>query len=119
MIDLSKEVPDGVYNIAMPLKESLDSIRQTINQSLPHEENLLAAEVRIEDNRPVYKRLISGIGSITGGLVGADGALTKNPLVAPLMLTAVILLLVIRYGRKPIMSLIRREKKEEPKKKED
>ncbi|MBI2655634.1 hypothetical protein HYX06_04395 [Candidatus Woesearchaeota archaeon] len=117
MVDLSKEVPGGVYSVAMPLKESIDSIRQALNQSKPPQ-NLLAAEVRIEDNRPIYKRIMSGIRSITGGLAGVDGLLTKNPLVAPFILASVILLLVIRYGRKPIMSLIKREKKEKDEKKD-
>ena len=120
-IDLSKEVPEGIYNVLLEAAEDFtaplsDKINESINAV---SEEVLAQDAKIEDNRPVYKRIGSGLISISGVLVGADGVLTKNPLAAPTILTAVILLLVIRYGRKPIMSLIRREKKEEPKEKKD
>ena len=120
-IDLSKEVPEGIYNVLLEKAKDLAApLIENVNESMDSvSEDILAENTKIEDNRPIYKRLISGIGSITGGLAGADGLLTKNPLVAPMLLAAVILLLVIRYGRKPIMSLIKREKKEEPKEKEN
>ena len=36
----------------------------------------------------------------------------KNPLIAPIALVAILLLLVFRYGRKPIMNLLKGRKKE-------
>jgi len=36
--------------------------------------------------------------------------LAKNPLVAPIILTLIVLLLVFRYGRKPIMRMIKGKK---------
>lgn len=127
-IDLSKEVPLGNYNILVPVKEGLKTfeelqLNQTLQElksrqgeligSLPDYKNLLAGNVTIHDNRPVYKRIASGISSITGTLVGADGVLAKNPLIAPAILAAILLAVVFRYGRKPIMRLIRRKKDED------
>ena len=77
---------------------------------LPEKEEVLAADVEIHDNRPVYKKIASGFASISGSLVGADGLLTKNPLIAPIVLAVILLLIIFRYGRKPIMRLIRRKK---------
>ena len=79
-------------------------------------ESVLAADVEIHDNRPVYKKIASGLSSISGALVGSDGVLAKNPLVAPITLVVIVLLLVFRYGRKPIMNLIKGKKDD---KKED
>ncbi len=112
IVDLSKEVPEGVYNILFPFKEGLDTIRQTLNQSSFPGENLLAAEVRIDDNRPIYKRLAAGIDGLSAGLAGTDGILARNPLIAPMILLGIILLVVIRYGRKPLMGLFKRKKEE-------
>jgi hypothetical protein len=71
---------------------------------------VLADGVTIHDNRPIYKKVASGIGSISGALVGSDGILAKNPLIAPITLVVIILLLVFRYGRRPIMNLIKGKK---------
>ena len=113
-IDLSKEVPSGVYNILLPLKEGLVPIKKTINETFSHlvsgNGDVLAEEVPIHDNRPIYKKIATGLDSISANLVGADGLLTKNPLVGPSILAAILLLLVFRYGRKPIMRLIKRKK---------
>lgn len=124
-IDLSKEVPLGIYDITLPLKESLEPFREKLNETLrnilesgkekadsllPDKIGTLAANVTIHDNRPVYKKIGSGFSSVSGALVGADGVIARNPLVAPIVLFAVLLLLVFRYGRKPIMRLIRGRK---------
>ena len=124
-IDLSREVPLGIYDVKIPLKEGIEPVKGKIKEIVqgiagPAGENLapgkteegdvLAADVEIHDNRPVYKKIASGISSISGALVGADGVLAKNPLIAPITLTVIVLLLVFRYGRKPIMNLIRGKK---------
>ncbi|MBI2660475.1 hypothetical protein HYX07_04905 [Candidatus Woesearchaeota archaeon] len=126
-IDLSKEVPLGIYNVKIPFKEGIEPLKEKVEgvieniaesakdaSLLPEQteenENLLAANVEIHDNRPVYKKIASGLSSISGALVGADGVLAKNPLIAPIALTVIVLLLVFRYGRKPIMNLIRGKK---------
>ena len=43
-------------------------------------------------------------------MVGADGLLAKNPLLAPAILIAIVLIIVFRYGRKPIIRLIKGKK---------
>lgn len=132
-IDLSKEVPLGIYDVKIPLKEGIEPVKGKIKELVkdiagPAGENLvpgkteegevLAADVEIHDNRPVYKKIAGGVSSISGSLVGADGLLVKNPLIAPITLTVIVLLLVFRYGRKPIMNLIRRKKEDEKRKEE-
>lgn len=124
-IDLSKEVPLGIYNITLPFKNGIGSVKESLNETIQsligssglsnelQKENILAADVMIHDNRPIYKKIASGIGSITGGLVGSDGLLSKNPLLAPMIVVGLVVLLVVRYGRKPIMRLIRRRKGED------
>lgn len=136
-IDLSKEVPLGIYDIKMSVQEGIepvkdkveeviqgiaDSAKDNIGNLMPGSdeanENLLADNVEIRDNRPIYKKVATGLGSISGALVGSDGVLAKNPLIAPITLVAIVLLLVFRYGRKPIMALIK-GKKDDKKEDED
>src|SRR3989344_4615678 len=119
MIDLSKEVPEGIYNVVLPVSEAISAVKDKINESIANaqtSEGLLANDVQIHDNRPAYRKIASGLGSISANLVGADGVLTKNPLVAPGILAAIVLLLVFRYGRKPIMNMMKGKKKDEDKK---
>ncbi len=118
-LDLSKEVPGGIYNI---LVKAQKNIIEKLNESISNfasDEEILAENAVIEDNRPVYKKMASSFSSIGGKLVGADGLLTKNPLVAPLILAAIVLMVIVRYGRKPIMRLIKRDKKDNKADKED
>ena len=127
-LDLSKEVPLGVYDIIVPLKEGLGPIKEVVNETIQdvldsaqeglgnlftENGSLLASDVTIHDNRPIYKKVASGLASISANLVGSDGVLAKNPLIAPIVLVTVILLLIARYGRKPIMRLFKRNKDEE------
>lgn len=128
-IDLSKEVPLGKYDIKLPIKEGIEQFKEKASELVqnaigqtgenlanPLQENeVLAGNVTIHDNRPVYKKIASGFASISGNLVGADGLLAKNPLIAPVVLLVIVLLVVLRYGRKPIMQLIRRKKDDEDK----
>lgn len=123
-IDLSREVPLGIYNVMLPIKEGIQSLKEKINETLssllPEKEDILAADVTIHDNRPVYKKIASGLSSVSGSLVGANGLLANNPLITPIILVVILSFLVFRYGRKPIMGIIRRRKsnEKEPEKKE-
>lgn len=117
--DLSREVPSGMYDVLVRIKEGISAFKEQLNQNLSimqTGESTLAEEVAIPDNRPVYKKLASAFESISGSLVGADGLLTKNPMAAPLILISLVLILVVRYGRKPLMKLIKRKKEPEEKK---
>ena len=124
-IDLSKEVPLGIYDIKLPMKEGLEPVREKVGEIiqsaaesaqeslinlLPENENLLASDVEIHDNRPLYKKFTGSLSSLGGTLVGADGLLAKNPLLAPAILIAIVLIIVFRYGRKPIIRLIKGKK---------
>ena len=106
-VDLSKEVPMGAYNVL------IGSINQTLSYLMPENKDALAANVTIHDNRPAYKKIASGLSSISGNLVGADGVLAKNPLIAPITLVIILSLIILRYGRKPIMRLIKGKKDDE------
>lgn len=117
-LDLSKEVPFGVYDIIVPIKEGIESLNETLGSLLPKEEKVLADDVTIHDNRPLYKKVAGGVSSISGALVGADGVLTKSPMLAPIVLVAIVLVLVVRYARKPIIGMLR-GRKEESKKEDD
>lgn len=119
-IDLSKEVPQGVYNVLLSAKEGISSVKEAINQTFGSagRENLLANDVLINDNRPLYKRIGSGISSISALLVGANGLLTRNPILAPTILVVILLLIILRYGRKPLVKMFKREKKESKEEKE-
>lgn len=124
-IDLSKEVPSGVYDVIFPIKQGLEPIREKINETiqdvivstqggianeLTENNSILADNITIHDNRPAYKKIVTGFASISGAIVGADGILAKNPLIAPMILVILVLLIIFRYGRKPIMRLIRGKK---------
>ena len=129
-IDLSKEVPLGIYDIKLPMKEGLEPVREKVGEIiqsaaesaqeslinlLPENENLLASDVEIHDNRPLYKKFTGSLSSLGGTLVGADGLLAKNPLLAPAILIAIVLIIVFRYGRKPIIRLIKGKKDDDNK----
>ena len=128
--DLSKEVPLGIYNVRLPFKEGIIPINEGINETvqniiesaksslsglLPQKKDLLAADVMIHDNRPIYKKIVGSLDSLTGVLVGSDGLLSRNAAVAPMILIAIVLLIAFRYGRKPIMKLIMRKKEDDKK----
>jgi len=115
-IDLSKEVPLGIYNIKVPIKEAMQNIaasaQEGISSLLPGNESLLANDVTIHDNRPVYKKIASGISSISGALTGAEGLLTKNPILAPLTLIIILGVIIFHYGRKPITNFFKKKKED-------
>lgn len=127
-IDLSKEVPFGNYNILVPIKEGLEPVKAEINENIRNvlesakeslgllpEKDILASNVTIHDNRPMYKKIATGFYSVGGFLVGSDGLIAKNPITAPMILLTIILLLVFKYGRKPLMKLIKGKKDDDNK----
>ncbi|MBI2654301.1 hypothetical protein HYX02_05845 [Candidatus Woesearchaeota archaeon] len=129
-IDLSKEVPFGIYDVVLPVKEGLEPLKEEIDEKIKNltesaiqklaaeKEKLLAKDVTIHDDRPLYKKFASSFSSISSGLIGSDGILTKNPLIAPIILVVILLAVVFRYGRRPIMRLIKGKKDDENKENE-
>ena len=132
-IDLSKEIPLGIYNVKIPIREGIEPVKEKIEEavknragtaqeilsSLLPRESVLAANVTIHDNRPFYKKITGSLSAIQARIVGADGLLAKNPTLAPGALLVILLLLVLRYGRKPIMRMIKGKKDDENKNQEN
>ncbi|MEK6983390.1 MAG: hypothetical protein AABX33_02360 [Nanoarchaeota archaeon] len=122
-LDLSKEVPFGIYDVLATIKEGITPIKEKLNQTVSSlfagKESILANDVTIHDNRPMHKKIASALSSISGALIGSDGILAKSPLLAPMILVSIGVLVIFRYGRKPIMRLIKGKKNEEAKSKED
>src|SRR3989338_4141165 len=75
-IDLSKEVPQGTYDVTLP-KENVaaDNIAENIFQDVP-----------IEDNRNVLKKTADGMSAVTCAVVGAAGYIASRPLLASIIL---------------------------------
>lgn len=126
-IDLSKEVPLGIYDVLLQIKEGIEpakekiqdiveSAQESITGSAAENEDVLADDVTIHDNRPLYKKITGSLSSMQARIVGVDGLLARNPLIAPIALVVILSLIVIRYGRKPIMRLIKGKKDDEEKK---
>ena len=120
-IDLSKEVPFGIYNIIAPLKEGLEPLKESLNETLQSffgnetAENVLASDIVIHDNRPLYKRIGTVLSSISGSITGTNGLLARNPFIAPITLLIILSLIIFRYGRKPLMNFFRKKKDDENK----
>ncbi len=124
-LELSKEVPSGIYDILVFIKEGLTllsekisevqniGLQENLSNFLAEKEGVLASHVLIHDNRPIYKKVSSGLSSISLALVGADGILAKNPILAPMILIVILLLIILRFGRKPIMKLFKKKKNDE------
>ena len=111
-IDLSKEVPKGIYDIMIPVKEGISTLKNDMqyvfgSDGKESEIKVVADKVEIEDNRPLLKKISNGLSSMTGNVIGADGILTRNSWIAPTLLFGIIGLIIFRYGRKPIKALFR------------
>ena len=91
---LSKELPGGNYDIQVPSGMKAGSQdNSTIGTSL------LAQNVAVSDERSSIKKIGSGLGSMTGAVIGADGLITRNPWYAPILLFSIIGLIGLYYTR--------------------
>lgn len=96
VIDLSKEVPEGSYDITLPaLDGNIDknATEETINTT----QNVFS-DVPIEDNRNALKKTADGISSITGAVVGAAGYVASRPALATTILVLIIIGTVLHYS---------------------
>ncbi len=129
-LDLSREVPLGIYNILLSVKDGIspvtdrfnvsikdiaESAQQSFSNLLQGNEIELAGDVTIHDNRPLHKKLASGFSSLSAFLVGADGLLARNPVIAPLIVVTILLLIIFRYGKGPITRMMRKKEDEDRK----
>ena len=91
---LSKELQTGTYDIEVPIGMRLST--QTNESDI---QALIADDVSVIDSRSPIKKIGSGLGSMTGAVIGADGVLTKNPWYAPIVLFSIIGLIGLYYTR--------------------
>ncbi len=106
MIELSKEVPYGHYNVLIPQLTA-----QLLAENETAEENTLLAEgVEIHDGRSAFKKAGSGLKGITGNIVGSDGVITRNGWTAPVLLVGVVLLIGLYYTRDIWLLLLMRRR---------
>ena len=104
IIDLSKEVPSGSYDIILPQTEArLENETFSTN---------VIEDAIISDNRPAYKKIGSVVGAVTGSVVRTSGYIASRPLLASIILIVIILLIVVYYSRGFIISRIRKKKPE-------
>lgn len=105
-IDLSKEVPQGTYDITLPEEKIEASEKETIVSNESPNESESAKEVAenvfqdvpIEDNRNVLKKTADGMSAVTGAVVGAAGYIASRPLLASIILVLIILATILHYN---------------------
>lgn len=100
-IDLSKEVPQGTYDIILP--EDAVSI----------DENVIIEDVLISDNRSVPKKITGAMSVVTGAVVSTVGYITSRPILAAIILSLVVIGTVARYSKDFIINKIKGKKEED------
>ena len=119
-IDLSKEVPQGTYDIILPEDAVEDSVQsEGTDEGVLSEDSTevtgpvnVIQDVQIDDNRNVIKKTADGMSSITGAVVGAAGYVASKPLLATTILVLIILGTITRYSWGFIKSKVRGKKDE-------
>jgi len=104
MIDLSKEVPEGTYDIILPedaVEEETGEIFGPTN---------IINDVAIEDNRNAAKKTVDGVNSVTGAVISTAKVVASKPALASILLVTIILAIITYYGRGFIRSKIKKEK---------
>jgi len=109
-IDLSKEVPKGIYDITLP-EDAVEEDNETTAEIFGPA-NLIEG-VEIEDNRNIAKKTVSGIASISGAVVSTAGVIVSKPLLASTILATIILGIVTYYGRGFVTEKIKGRKPQE------
>lgn len=114
-IDLSEEVPQGVYDIILPEETVEEPVAEDTNESESQEviglKNVIE-DVPIDDNRNVVKKTADGMSSITGAVVGAAGYVASKPLLASVILVLIILGTITRYSWGFIKNRVRGKKED-------
>ncbi len=110
-IDLTKEIEQGEYDI---LLEDDNNQTVTIEKEIVEEEksNVVASQVKLDDNRPAPVKVISGFSKLTGAVIGSDGLIADHPFMAPALLVLIILGIVTYYNRGKVKNLLNKEKEE-------
>jgi len=112
-IDLSMDLPGGVYNLS--LIPSDNKLRIDYANPDGQVENKLI-NLQIDDNRALYKKMTQGISSITGRVIGSGEGFT-TPFYILLLL--IILLVILIVAHRIYYSRINQELEILPKKRSD
>ena len=98
-IDLSKEVPEGLYQLTLPIRDAITGAEKTITN------------ITLLDNRNIAKKGASSLTSITGTAIAKVKSTVFRPLVASLIIGVLVFGLLIFLGRN-IYSMRKDPKKE-------
>jgi hypothetical protein len=114
-IDLSKEVPRGIYDIVLP-EDSADAIAEEADDESSAETfwpvNVIK-DVLIDDNRNVLKKTAESMSAVSGAVVGAAGYVASRPTLAAIALVLIILGTVIRYSWGFIKNTVKGKKEDD------
>jgi hypothetical protein len=105
VIELSEELPSGKYSILLPQLTAFLAENGTVG-----ERQLLAENVEVHDNRSPLKKMGSGLRSMTGAIIGAEGIITNNGWAAPVILISIILLIALYFTRDIWLVLLMRRR---------
>jgi|TARA_Y100000310_G_scaffold118201_1_gene117041 hypothetical protein len=114
-IDLSKEVPQGTYDVILPketveVATTVDSTNESESMQEVVEQTNIIENVEIDDNRDVIKKTADGMSAITGAVVGY---VASKPTLATIILILIILGTVARYSKGFIINKIKGKKKDD------
>ena len=114
IIDVSKDVPQGIYDIVLP--EEAVEVDETVDEGSENvgdmaQKNVIK-DVSIEDNRDVMKKTTGRISSITGAVAGMADYVASRPTLAAFILIFIILGTVMRYSWSFIKNKIKGKKDE-------
>lgn len=110
-IDLSKEVPQGTYDIILPEEvveaDSVESADEDA-QELFGPINVIK-DVLIEDNRDIMKKTSDGLNAISGAAITTAKIIASKPTLASIVLVVIILGIVTYYNRSFIINRVKKE----------
>jgi hypothetical protein len=116
-LDLSKEVPQGVYDITLP-EETVEELSTEEDEAEKINESAqdvfgpvnLIKNVPIEDNRNVIKKTGDGLTAVTGAVISTAKIIASKPTLASIILVVIILGTVTYYSRGFLVEKIKRKK---------
>jgi hypothetical protein len=104
-IDLSKEVPRGIYDITLPENLVEEPAAEEVNDISQSKDSIetsgpvnVIKDVPIDDNRNVIKKTADSMSIVTGAVAGAAGYVASRPVLASVILILIILGTVTRYS---------------------
>ena len=116
-IDLSKEVPQGTYDVILPEEavatgEAKKSDENKSAQETVEQQNVIK-DVAIDDNRPMLKKTANVVSAITGAVVSTAGYIASKPALAATILILIVLGTVAYYSKDFIVNKIKGRKRDD------